>query len=80
VTKRIIRTWAAVAVLLVLFPRFVWLNEGMKCGAGWGFLFIGSCSDERGQALMVDVSLLAIMEVVAAAVAVGFLYVEKARP
>jgi len=79
-TKRIIRTWAAVAVLLVLFPRFCWLNEGMKYGAGWGFLFVGSFSDERGQHLMVDVSLLGIMELVTAAVAVGFLYAEKSRP
>lgn len=78
-TKRIVWTWAAVAVLLVLFPRFCWLNEGMKYGAGWGFLFAGSFSDERGQRLMVDVPLLGIMELVAAAVGVGFLYAEKNR-
>lgn len=81
--RRILHVWIAVAGLLVLFPHYVYIREASKLNVGFGFLLTGPFSSGGRWSLsdhaVIDVALLAIMEVVSAAIAGALFFAAKSR-
>jgi len=71
--RSVVTVWAVVAIILLLFPPFVYRPEGGAANVGWGFLFTGAFKTGVGSVAVVNVPLLALIETVLAAAAVGLI-------